>query len=246
MLLRDGLTALRAGRAAAAAAAAAGGGRRAAAAAAEADSLLRSAAARFAAAAAAAPDSAAAAGNCGNALLARAQLLLDTSATLDSAEAAAASLADAEELAVQAGRRFRAALAASPGDARALVAWGAALALRGRLMATAADDSETGDAESDADAMRADAERLYGAAAEKFAAAAAGSPGSAKGALAGWGEALLEAAVCVPRGEPRRAAQLARAVRRLEDALREEPEDAAAAAALRRADALLAAERDMA
>lgn len=216
-VLAEGLAQLRRGRAAASAGAVG-----------EADALLASAASAFASAFEADPSSAAAAGNCGNALLARAQLLR-------------AEPLRAEELAVQAGRRFRAALGAAPGDGRALVAWGAALALRAELMAGAAA------APGAPPALMDDAERLFAAAAEKFAAAlnaprAARAP-PPRGALAGWGEALAGGAACCAPGSGRRIGLARQAVRRLEDALREDPNDAGAAKALRRADAMAAETR---
>jgi hypothetical protein len=131
----------------------------------------------------------------------------------------------AEEWLVEAGRRYRAALQASPAEqhGRALQQWGAALALRGKLLAQEAPD---------------DAAQLFFAAAEKFAAAVA-LPQPPAGAHASLGSALVERACCMEPRSPARASVLRDAQLALEDALRREPDDEAAADMLAFADAEL-------
>jgi len=156
---------------------------------------------------------AAAAGNLANALLARGRLQrrLANAAAREEARARRAGIRAgvegasdfhaelAEEFLVLAGRSFRAALVAadgpgiepatSPGATRALTGWGAALALRGRMV------FEAGDPESSAEAAA-----LALAASEKYRAALetpfATDPSSTfdgaqrAGTLMDWGDAL--------------------------------------------------------
>jgi len=217
-LLRAGLEALRAGRAAAAADGAA--------AVSAADGLFASAhrlfsrAAEIGQAEGGGRTAASAHGNCGNALLERARLVLRPA--LPGAAPSADDARIAEELLVLAGRSFRSALQASPGEGRgrALQQWGTALALRGRMLAP---DTP------------ADGAQLFAAAAEKFAAAAA-LPQPPAGSHASLGAALAERAACLGRGSPGRRAALSEAVRALEEAVRREPGDGAVAGMLRRLD----------
>ena len=222
--LRAGLEALRAGRAAAAT-----GG--------PADDFFASAHELFSRAAAIADAegggkaSASAHGNCGNALLERARLVLGQAAPGGEKGAPAADdTSRAEEWLVLAGRSFRSALQASPGEGRgrALQQWGTALALRGRMLAA---DTPT------------DGAQLFAAAAEKFSAAAA-LPQPHPGAHASLGAVLAERAACLGRGSPGRRAALEEAVRALEEAVRREPGDGAVASLLRRLDSKLL-EEDM-
>jgi len=136
-------------------------------------------------------------GNCGNALLARARLALQSSGK--------ERLRQAEEWLVQAGRRYRAALQLSPPaqQGRALQQWGAALALRGQLLAAAAPE---------------DGAQLFAAAAEKFSAAAALEQPPA-GAHASLGAALVERADCLARGARLRAGAGSRLTRDAQTAL---------------------------
>lgn len=135
---------------------------------AEADVEFAKAASTFAMAADLDPECVQAFGNGGNALLAHGRLKLQASSAAAArpgggVDAEAALLAQAEDLFVQAGRQFRQVLLRAPGDARALSNWGAALSLRGRLMASE---------------QPRDAEMLFEAAAEKYAAAAKAQPGA--------------------------------------------------------------------
>ena len=159
------------------------------------------------------PAAAAAAGNLANALLARGRLQrrLANAAAREEARARSAGIRAgvegavdfhaelAEEFLVLAGRSFRRALvaadgpgiepASSPGATRALTGWGAALALRGRMV------FEAGDPESSAEAAA-----LALAASEKYRAAletpfatdpSSGFDGAQRaGTLMDWGDAL--------------------------------------------------------
>lgn len=223
-LMRDGLAALRAGRADAEACAL--GPRVPDTDASElADERLDTAASLFAAAADAYERSgnssglAAAQGNCGNALLARARHAV--------AQEDPQRLGLAEDWLVQAGRRFRAAHEASgaTADGRALTQWGASLALRGRLVAGTTPD---------------DAQLLFDAAAEKFAAArTVSTQDTAPDALIGLGQVLLDKADTLRRGSYGRSAALKDAVAALEEAVRLEPEDEEALALLKLCDVAL-------
>jgi len=221
-LMRDGLAALRAGRADAEACAR---GEPDTDASELADERLDTAASLFAAAADAYERSgdssglAAAQGNCGNALLARARHAVF--------QENPQRLSLAEDWLMQAGRRFRAANEASgaTADGRALTQWGASLALRGRLVAGTTPD---------------DAQLLFDAAAEKFAAArTVSTQDTAPDALIGLGQVLLDKADTLRRGSYGRNAALKDAVAALEEAIRLEPEDEEALALLKLCDVAL-------
>ena len=159
------------------------------------------------------PAAAAAAGNLANALLARGRLQrrLANAAAREEARARRAGIRAgvegasdfhtelAEEFLVLAGRSFRAALVAadgpgfepatSPGATRALTGWGAALALRGRMV------FEAGDPESSAEAaaLALAASEKYRAALETPFATDPSSPfdgAQRAGTLMDWGDAL--------------------------------------------------------
>ena len=159
-----------------------------------------------------ADDLAAAQGNCGNAWLARARHAM----VMGDVQ----RVGEAEEWLVQAGRCFRAANEAARGgsDGRALTQWGAALALRGALVAPSAPD---------------DAVLLFDAAAEKYNAAAGLGPDAAPGALTALGRVLMDRAEALPAG---RTGALVEAAEVLEEAVRQRPEDGEAIALLRLCD----------
>jgi hypothetical protein len=160
-----------------------------------------------------ADDLAAAQGNCGNAWLARARHAMVTGDVQ--------RVGEAEEWLVQAGRCFRAANEAARGgpDGRALTQWGAALALRGALVAPSAPD---------------DAVLLFDAAAEKYTAAAGLGPDTAPGALTALGRVLMDRAEALPAD--RTADALVEAAEVLEEAIRQRPEDGEAIALLQLCD----------
>ena len=154
-------------------------------------------------------------GNCGNAWLARARHAV----VLGDPQ----GVGEAEGWLVQAGRCFRAAheAAASRADGRALTQWGAALALRGTLVAPSAPE---------------DAVLLFDAAAEKYRAAA---DLAAPGALTALGRVLMDRAEALPTSNA--DAALGEAVEVLEEAIRQQPEDGEAVSLLRLCDQRLEA-----
>jgi hypothetical protein len=225
-LQRQGLLLLRRGRAAAASP---GGGWG------EADAALSSAAAAFGAALRAAPRDVRALGNCGNALLARGLLKsrifeeVRGAAAQNDAAAAAALEAEAEELLVLAGRRFKGVLELDPGQGRAFVNWGRAVCLRAEL---ARGRGAPGAAAA-----------LFANAADKFGAAA--ELGGGAGAVRLAGTTLMCSALSAAQesdgaGAGRAEQLMAEAEAYLAAAAAEDPGDAEAAAKLQECRAWLA------
>lgn len=166
-------------------------------------------------------------GNWGNALLAHGMLKKRELDLLQSLEGGSGDgdvaavemsekqlLAEAQQLLILAGRKFRRVLELDPSDARALHHWGKALCLRGDLeMSTEA------------------AERLYEAACQKFEAALERQPAMIP-AVRGLGLAMRSWGFCKSAEDPEGLALLQDAASCLEEVVRSQPSDVDAQEAL--------------
>ncbi|KAI7836874.1 hypothetical protein COHA_009274 [Chlorella ohadii] len=184
------------------------------------------------------PDNIRALGNYGNTLNAHGKLkkqMMDAvaaaAAPADAAQAAAVNAAqerlaaEAKDLLLLAGRKYKEVLELDPNQAKAYINWGRVVGLRAE-MARAAGNLEEG-------------ARLFSRAADKFDAAIDIEQRVEAYRLGG--QSLLDAVVCLAGYNPTEAKQLAKdAVQYFENALDIDPSDVEAAAGLERARAELA------
>ncbi|PRW33600.1 hypothetical protein C2E21_7497 [Chlorella sorokiniana] len=182
-------------------------------------------------------------GNYGNTLNAHGKLkkqmmesVAAAAAPADAAQAAAVNAArerlaaEAQELLLLAGRKYRDVLQLDPKQAKAFVNWGRVVGLRAEMARAAGDAAEGA--------------RLFSRAADKFDAALDIEPQKVEAFRLG-GQSLVDAGLCMAGYDAAEAKQLVKdSVTYFESALALDPADVEAAAGLERAQAQLAALRE--